>query len=366
MGKRERFFFIILVLALATIKATAQEIVIERKSEADSVRSTYIQPYDQYFNVNTFLVTKGLGFNMRPRSSDLPALDYAPNGSGFFGFGAFIFDLGISVAFKFPSSFQRSTAIYGKTDFFDFQGNVYGKQWNFDLAYQKYQGFYLGNPFVLAPVWRPTDALPVRRDLEISNALANVIYVFNPNKFSLRSSYNLSERQRISAGSFIFMTSINRFAIKSDSTLVPYQIRDRYPQGTNLQNGRFTSLSFMPGYSHNFVVKKFFFNVTIAAGAGLQNQKYTIDGRADRRVTIEPKYNIRGAAGYDNERFFTGSYFIYQQSRISVENLHLDANSGNFRVYVGYRFKKFGIFEKYSINDVLDRISSKIFPSKKD
>ena len=345
-----------------TTDAFSQDVNIEGTATTeDSTRNFYIRSYDDYFNVSTFVISRGLGLSLVPKVGEASRINFAPNGRGFIGVGAVIFDLGLAVSVKLPASFQKSTAKYGETDFLDIQGNLYGKQWNFDASYQNYRGFYLSNPLNVLPVWEEGDNFPSRRDLVISNALLNVVYVLRPDVFSFRSAFNRTEKQIRGAGSVILLASVNRLAIRSDFSLVPFAASSAYPPGTGLEDGRFATLSFLPGYSHNFVIKDFFVNVTLSAGAGVQHQKFTIDEREQRKWALEPKFNFRGGLGYDNDRFFAGSYFIMQQSRISSGNLNIDATSGNFQVYLGYRFKKFGILKRYSVHDVLDRIEERIF-----
>lgn len=344
-----------------------QDISIDDPNVEDSVQSEYYHSYEDFNNIRTFLSSRRLAFNLKERFSESPHVDYAPNSRGFIGFGAFIFDLGIEVGVKLPKLFESNTERYGETKFIDVQSYIYGRKWNFDLTFQQYKGFYISNPWRLDEEWEEEDAFPLRGDMEATNAVANVIYLFNTEKFSYRAAFNQTEKQLKSAGSLLLLSSLSFFRMEGDSTLLYIGPNNDVSNAASLRDGRLYTWSFLPGYSYNLVWKHFLLNMTASAGYGVQYQSYKLMLGSKYDWRLEPKMNLRAALTYDNDKFFTGAFIIFSHSRTKVENLQINPSNYNFRIFTGYRFKKSGIFKKYSIKDILDPLKEKLFgkPSKK-
>ncbi|MDQ3393308.1 MAG: DUF4421 domain-containing protein [Bacteroidota bacterium] len=335
--------------------ANSQDINVQ-----DTVNNEYIKSYSEFLNIRGITSFRNLSINLSERGRS-PIADYSPNNRGFIGVGAYLFDLGIEVAFKYPKAFEKEHDTYGTTDFIDIQSNIYGKKLSFDLNFQRYEGFYLSNVSDFEHYVLENDRIPVREDLKATNALFNVIYIFNSDKFSFRSAYNQTEKQTKSAGSVLMLTSFSYFRLQGDSVILYSKIIDPHADGTSLVDGRFYTFSLMPGYAYNLTLHNFLMNLTLSGGAGLQRQVYDLERTAASSWQIEPKFNIRAAITYDNNRFFSGVNYIIYDSFITLQEMRIHSEVSNFRIFVGYRFKKFGIFKKYSINQILDPIKEKVF-----
>ncbi|MDQ3534108.1 MAG: DUF4421 domain-containing protein [Bacteroidota bacterium] len=344
-----------LILFHLSFFAYSQDINIQ-----DTVQNEYVKSYSEFMNVRSITSFRNLSINVSERGQS-PIADYSPNNRGFIGFGAFIFDLGIEVAFKYPKAFEKDKEVYGSTDFIDIQSHIYGKTVNFDLTYQKYEGFYLSNVNDFEHFASDEIKVPVRGDLKATNAIINILYLFNSDKFSFRSAYNQTEKQLKNAGSFLVINSFNYFRLQGDSVILYSQTIDPFSNGTSLLDGKFYTFSILPGYAYNLPWKNFLLNFTLSAGAGIQHQVYVLEDREDNSWQIEPKINFRSALTYDNNKFFGGINYFIHNSYSSVNDMRIHSEVSNFRIFAGYRFKKFGIFKRYSINQVLNPIKHKLF-----
>jgi hypothetical protein len=159
----------------------------------------------------------------------------------------------------------------------------------------------------------------------------------------------------------MMLTSFASFRLYGDSVLIHPEAINPFGPNTSLVDGSFYTLSLMPGYSYNFTYKNLLFNATVSGGLGLQYQNYMMEFSQNSGLQIEPKINFRAAVIYDIESFFIGSTYVNHQSKIYVENLRINNSISNVRIFAGYRFKKFGIFKRFSINDVLKPLGRKIF-----
>lgn len=318
----------------------------------DSLRSSYVQEFPDHFNAKIIGTDRLLILNLIGREGEGRRVNYAPNDRGYIGLGAYIFDVGLELAVKVPVAFERSKSKYGETDFIDFQGNVYGRKWCFDGTFQKYKGFYLNNAIDITPGFQSGDNFPQREDLSVMNIVINGIHVFNHRKFSFRSGFNQADKQIKSAGSPILLLSASRFSINADSKLIPGDVRDSFGEAGSIEGGKFLTLSVLPGYAYNFVIRDFYLNINATGGIGLQRQNLNISPQDESMYAIEPKLNVRAAIGYDNDRFFAGGTVLMQRASINFDGMRINNTAGNFKFFVGMRFEEFGIFKKYSIRDI--------------
>lgn len=318
----------------------------------DSVRSIYVKEFPDYFNGQIIATDRLLILNLIGREGEKSRINYAPNDRGYIGLAAYVFDVGIGLSVKVPAAFERDKDKYGSTDFIDLQGNIYGKKWCFDGTFQKYEGFFLNNAVDITPGFESGDNFPQRADLGVMNIIINGIYILNHQKFSFRSGFNQADKQIKSAGSPILLLSASRFGINADSVLIPDNVADDFGNLSEIVDGRFITMSVLPGYAYNLVFRDLFVNINATAGIGLQHQKLDLGNDSRAKYAIEPRFNFRAALGYDNERFFAGASFLLQRSTINMDGMRINNIAGNYKFFVGYRFKEFGILKKYSIYDV--------------
>lgn len=321
--------------------------------EYDSIRSIYVKEFPDYFNGKIIATDRLLILNLIGRELEKQRIHYAPNDRGYIGIGAYVFDIGLELSIKVPAAFERSKKKYGTTDFIDLQGNIYGKKWCFDGTFQKYKGFFLSNAHDVTPGFRSGDIFPQRPDLDVMNIIVNGIHIFNHKKFSFRSGFTQADKQIKSAGSPILLLSFSRFSINADSLLIPASIAEDFGDLQDIVGGRFVTFSVLPGYAYNFVHRNLFLNVNATGGVGVQHQSVDLRNDAQVQYSLEPKFNFRAALGFDNERFFAGGSFLIQRSTINMDGMRINNTAGNYKFFVGYRFKEIGIFKKYSVNDIL-------------
>ncbi|WP_084163780.1 DUF4421 family protein [Olivibacter sitiensis] len=167
-------FFIITILILSTASAFAQQ--------ADSA---YIGSYPQKLWMTGYASTNTLQLENNNTT-------FSPNYPINAGIGLGIrntmvnFLLGHSIV---PLKGNK----YGKTKAIDLQVHSYGRHYLIDLYYQKYRGFFHEDENVL----RLYPGLSVRQ------VGAEGTYIFNGNKYSAKAAFEQSEKQNLSAGSFL-------------------------------------------------------------------------------------------------------------------------------------------------------------------
>ena len=309
----------------------------------DTVREKYVESYPDRFYIKPILTIRNLSLELESRYGN-SKINYHPNGDTYLGLGLYVFDLGMEFSFRIPQN-SKSIERFGETEYFDLQSNIYAKRWGADLAIQKYEGFYLSNPNAHYPAWKNNEPFPQRNDLIISNVSANVFYILNHRKFSYRSAYNQADRQKEGGGSFII--GINYFdqGIIADSSLIPVNSRYEF----DLEEFRrvdYSALGVLPGYTHSFIFRYFYLNLSMAVGPSHVWSNYTEDFIKIEDRQVRATLHIRAALGYNSPRWFTGLTFVNQTSNLLTEHVDISGESGNVRFFIGYRFKEIGFLKK--------------------
>ena len=344
-----RLFILLLTLSFVT-GALAQEAELNEAEEdvpvtedKDSVRRYYIKDFPEYFFLYPVLKQRGVNFEFA-KTDKTSLLTYKPNNTYSLGIGAYIFELGVELAFAIPLQ-EKSIERFGESKSRDLFLNVLSKRWGVDLFYQRYQGFYVVDR---ENVPSPSDPYPQRPDVGIRNFGLTGHYVFNSQKFSFRSAYNFSERQLFSNGSFLLVAAVSTFRVAGDSSIVLGSRQDDFGDQVNFRRLRFTTFSIAPSYTYNLTYNNFFLNTTLALGPAHHWLNYTLEGQVSDEydVALTTFLGARVAVGYNGYRMFGGVSFISQGSNLRFDDVRFSNNNSSFKILVGYRFRESGILKK--------------------
>ena len=178
---------------------------------------------------------------------------------------------------------------------------------------------------------------------------------FNKNKFSLRSSYNFSERQLRSSGSFILSGTLNFFDLKADSAVYGPFYEAIFGAKGNFSEITSTTFRVAPGYSYNLVLgKRFFINASLSFGPAQHWISYQgTSGRTDNQ-TLNTFADFRVGIGYNSKRFFAGINFIQQSRNIRFEDIVFTSSSSTYILLIGYRFMERG-FLRWRAADLITK-----------
>lgn len=307
----------------------------------DSIRSEYIQGFEDYFFVWPVLKTRTLNFDVKSLKTG-QSVSFQPNTSYALGFGAYVFDVALEVAFAIPIN-EKSRYRYGTSKVSDYQINALSKNWGADFYYQKYKGFYQSGDGI-----NPLNGLPYpqRSDISTRNYGLTGMYIFNDKKYSLKSSFTFAERQLKGGGAFLLAGSLSNFKLRADSAVLSNN-KVIFGNGSTFQQLRYTTLSIAPGYAYNFVYKGFFAGAALMVGPAhnwifYQNE----NGSRENDIRINTFVAFRMGIGYNSERFFAGLSFLRQARTVKFEEVQFTNSSSTVRLLVGYRFREFGILKK--------------------
>jgi Domain of unknown function (DUF4421) len=327
---------LIFIITIITVSGLTQA-----QSHKDSLRAIYIERFPNHFFIWPLIKGRTTQFEIQQESNRGNKLTFKPNNSVGLGFGLYVFEVGVELTFAVPINAERES-LFGKTKATDLQLNLLGKRWGLDLFYQNYKGFYVDDPSGKIASGAP---YPQRPDLRTNNFGVNGIYFFNK-RFSLRSAYNFSERQRKSAGSFSLTGTLNFFGVEGDSSLYSKKYEPVFGAGTAFSQIGMNTFSVSPGYSYTLVVKKFFANASLSVGPAYHWVDYQVVGRSLSASSLNSFFDSRAGMGYNGKRFFCGVNLVNQTRTVKFENIVFANSSTTFKLLFGYRFKEFGILKK--------------------
>lgn len=236
----------------------------------------------------------------------------------------------------------RNTSRYGNSQVHEFQFNMLTNKWFADFYWQRYDGFFLTRSWLKLPL---QDVHPQRKGLSLKNSGASFTYIFNHGHYSMRSAYQFSERQMISAGSFMLGFSMNRFRIFGDGFIIRPEDQTYFAAGSDARSTDFVSAAMSVGYGYTHVYKSYFVNVTALAGPTHFWMKY--NGSATHYdIDLNLNATFMGAIGYNGERAFMGVTFNARNSHAKMQATSISNTLSTFRAVAGFRLMERGLLTK--------------------
>lgn len=337
------FFMIVLLCFTANSKVHAQI--------ADEEENEYFEAFEEELVTRFYFSRKyvALGINDRTENS---YYRYEPNSTINMGVGATWKWLTLNLALGLP--FLNPDRGQGNTRYLDLQAHAYPKKFIIDFFGEFYEGYHLLPEGKLAP---PGENYYVRPDMVITKIGANVQYLFNYDKLSLRASFLQNEWQKKSAGSFLLGFEMYGGRAIDDTALLPLSVvGDR---ARNFRTMRFFDFGPNAGYAYTWVIKKRFFITAVASGslgAGysfLEGENY-----ADRNTEwgLSPNYFLRGFAGYNYKKWSVNVNYVHNRVRlVANQGFANSIMTGNYRLNFIYRFVPGpSLKQRLNIIDIVD------------
>lgn len=313
----------------------------------DTIRhfyTDYISSYkDSLLSLQLLTTTKYSRFQLQyiPQDSPKRIMKFNPNESVHLGFGLDYKWIGLRLAFAMPFLFNDDKQ-YGKTNQLDLQAHIYSRKFVIDLTMQAYRGFYIENADQYIPEWQQNQKYPVRRDIRTQSASANILYIFNHERFSARAPFNQTEWQKKSAGSFVIGGYFAYFHLRGDSSIVAVPANIFFTDSSKIVKANIEHLGWSLGYAYTLVIKRnIFISLSLNPGIALQMSNTRTENHIADANLLKLSLNLNGrfAAGYNGEKYYFGVLSTWENFSLNNSKIvKLQYSSGLIRVYVGYRF----------------------------
>lgn len=177
-----------------------------------------------------------------------------------------------------------------------------------------------------------------REDMHMWHGIARGFYVFNYPRYSLRSTFKLSERQKKSQGSWLLSGLLSTQILKADSLVIP-TIVDRSLVLDGYKNFK---AGIGGGYAHTFTHGRWFFTAVVTGGGEFRHirfiSKESIEDRTQWRVS--PRINAQAGCGYNGQRFFVAVNGFYLPGADFADALNVRVEDTQINLMVGWRFQQ--------------------------
>lgn len=239
-----------------------------------------------------------------------------------------------------PSSEEEKDK--GNTDQFQLSVKLLFDKWIHRFEYVRVKGYYVKNSYDLDPIISDGDNYVQFPDLTTNVIAGTSAYKFN-DKYSIKASQSQTEIQLKSAGSFV--PSI-------DYWLYVFNGADKLLNGYGDEIDRIIYSDFVgfntvvnAGYYYTFVLKKWYADVYVAPGIGVDMYKETVHSPDGSRQQNQSDFvlSVQSGAGigYNSDKYYFGVNYL---NRFTDENrnnrdLQFQTLKNSFFVFFGYRFK---------------------------
>ncbi|MDR0794159.1 MAG: DUF4421 domain-containing protein [Chitinophagaceae bacterium] len=300
--------------------------------------SSYVSVYEREVIGRTYFSRKNTGFTMAT-PENLSSFGYKPNNSQGIGLGVSYRYATVNMQFGlFGLNFFGKDETKGKTNSFDFQTNIYKRQWVYDFVIQTYKGMYLtpkGNNTLDGSYY-------LRPDIRTTLVGGDFWRIMNSDRFSYRAVMTQNDWQIQSAGSLLLGSEIYYGTTTADKHLVPdnvFKYYSDFQQGMN--KVKFFRIGPGAGYAYTKILgKNFFISGSITANYDFAYTKELSDTARYGKFSMSPNLLYRIAVGYNSRRWnFNASLLdnsVIVHSTAINENYKLFNQS--FRITIAHRY----------------------------
>jgi len=275
-------------------------------------------------------------------------VSFKPNSNLRLGFGFNYKKVGLNILFNVPNVSIGNGS--GESKYFDFNLTHYGRKFGFDIAYNRYSGYYWSNPQNILPQYdSELQGYPVRPDLNTGILAVSGYFNINHKKFSYLSSFAQNERQLISAGSPIIGAYANVFGLSSSdsatvlprSVIPPDEPELYFHDDLHFKSIETRNVGLSAGYIYSFIIKRnFFITLSLQMGMGIESTDVIYYQQPTKYLD---GYNIfgvsRAAMGYNGPLYYIGlSAYTTNFLTGSTDNLNVQYNLGSIRLVLARRF----------------------------
>ena len=304
------------------------------------VDSNFIESYRNLLSTKLIFVGRFNKFSLTDNSTG-KSLEYSINSKTNFGIG--INYKGIGIEFQFaPRGLNNDNAKYGKSQQFSLSSSANTRRFIYDVYLRSSQGFHTTKGFPIPGDTTGALTYFYRPDIINTNIGMEIVYLFNNKHFSSSAPYNLSQRQKKSAGSMLLGSFFSLYTINADSVIIPDSLKDSFKPEVQFKDAGSLTVGIACGYAYTFIFHKYWF-VNIYTLPGLSIQQYystnANNEKTNSKVSIGIALQSRFAFGYNRKRNYFG--FSVMGNNFTINNdksSSLNYNYGIARLYYGYRF----------------------------
>lgn len=302
------------------------------KSQTDK---TYIQEFHELNSIMPFISRNNMSFTLRNKNAKSVRIVHKPNTS--FSIGAEVANRNnrFSMSVNLPNS---DIDKYGNSRITHISYGTKMRRILMNIYYLKYKGLYLDHPERYYSGWKKDMPYPLKEDLRVTILGFNATVAMS-NNFSFKAAFQQSERQLKSAGSIMITVSdrLLHFRNESDSSIIPFNEINLFPELKNIQRGTFNTVGVQPGYGYTYVWNDFYIAPVLFLGGGLQFQNY-LTTKHNIGLKLTPLVNFKNSTGYYYQNYYARFVYAFEMNRAKFKSSTLSTNFHSFEICAGFRF----------------------------
>lgn len=335
---------ILFILSFFSFSFSAFAVDKHRKGDTlnvyHKIDTMYIESYRDWLNAKMIGVVRTNKFSVKDNITQ-STLEYSINTNINMGIGLSFKGIGFEFQYN-PPGLNNDDYKYGKSNQIAFATNANGRRFIYDVSYRYNQGYHTTTTFKVPNDTSFTYEYLYRPDIKNTSIGAELVYVFNNKRFSSSAPYNLTQKQKKSAGSLLLGTFGSLYAIDADSVIFPDSLRYKFKEEVQFKSAGSITWGLSCGYTYTLIFgRNWFVNLYTLPGLAVQQYYSTnaFNQQTHSNTAIGAVLQSRFSIGYNKKRYFIGiswtntNYFVDNDKKSS-----LNYKNGCFRFYYGHRF----------------------------
>jgi len=319
---------LVLLFVIISCQAFSQESSKTKKKDIPE----NIEPIHSKFSFSPFYVKEYSSLAINCRDYDNRAtIYYKPNITGSIGAKIGIKNFTLSYAYGLPQDDK-----FGKTKLTNLILNYQRRVFGISLFYINYKGMYLANPEDFN-IKYSENKYPTRLDIDLQTFGFNIQFAFNKN-FSINAAFDQNERQKKTAGSFVFMFADRYTMLDADSSLIVPSEQQYYVRTKKVSDLSLNTLKVAPGAGYTFVLgHNISFTAIVLTGWGFQTKFYKLDGTSNIGIRLPFYINGKSALGYNGENIYVNLIYNVELNNIRFSDSDIALFANFLKISIGYR-----------------------------
>jgi hypothetical protein len=335
--------FLLLFLLLPTLLSAH-----DRHKGKDSLHiykgidTTYIEDYKHMLTGKLIAVVRTNRFDVKDNVSQ-SSLGYSINTNLNLGLGLSYRGIGFEFQFN-PHGLNNDDYVYGKSTQFSFATSANGRKFIYDVYYRYTQGYHTTGQYKVPVDTGFTFQYLYRADIQNTDLGGELVYVFNNKRFSSSAPYNLSQKQKKSAGSLLLGTFGSLYTIDADSSIFPDSVKPHFKDEIQFRSAGSITWGISCGYTYTLLFgrkKNWFANLYTLPGLAVQQYYSTSPNGKETHAKTSVGGSLAGriSMGYNRRNYFIGISWTAMTYFVDGNKLAgLSYKNGCFRFYYGHRF----------------------------
>jgi hypothetical protein len=300
------------------------------KAQVDTL---FIQEFPHKLVLSPYLGSNANSLILTPRpipgDTQQQELNYQPNLRGGFGISISYRVIDFSLGFRQKLS-EENERLYGKTKATNLGFRLWATRHLLaEFTFQRVQGFSnRSTPSYDTLNFDRRYPYEFREDIRVNYLKLRAVYQLNPHRFSYRSSFSFSERQKKSAWGLLLNASLYSHRSRADSSFIPSAVRADFGDYGDIKTMQIVGLGLGPGIGGTWTKGRWYITGVLFLGMDVQYFVYDIPGvnTEKREFKLSNMADTRFSFGYNAPRFFIGiqnwnDYNILRPSAFQVRSL---------------------------------------------